>query len=297
MVFHPGELAVQQRAGVARAASEVGEGILSSIPAGAREFVARQSMIVAASISPSGAVWASVIGGAPGFIEVVDVRRLRINSLPAAGDPLHENLVREAHIALIIPDLSAARRLRISGIGRIAEGAIHVTTAQVYANCPRYIQKRRLRGMRSWPDAAPARRASAMSPEHRAMVVQADTFFIATDYRESGADISHKGGNPGFVKVISDRRLAYPDYNGNSMFNTLGNISVSPAAGLLFVDFAGGGTLQLSGRASIDWDARRAATVAGAERIVDFELEELVENPHGFPLRYELLAPSRYNPK
>ncbi|MGO9059006.1 MAG: pyridoxamine 5'-phosphate oxidase family protein, partial [Candidatus Binataceae bacterium] len=106
----------------------------------------------------------------------------------------------------------------------------------------------------------------------------------------------HKGGNPGFVKVISDRQIAFPDYNGNSMFNTLGNITAGPAAGLLFVDFASGRTLQLSGRARIDWNQQRASALAGAERMVDFELDELVDNSQGFPLRYQFIGYSRFNP-
>jgi predicted pyridoxine 5'-phosphate oxidase superfamily flavin-nucleotide-binding protein len=292
MPFHPGEVAVQERAGVRRAANEVGESILNFIPPRAADFIAQQSMAVAASVSPVGAVWASVIAGAPGFMQVSDQRILTLNSLPPAGDPLIENLAREAHVALIVPEFSAARRVRLNGIGWIAAGAIHVRTAQAYANCRRYIHKRRFLGMRAWDQPAGPRR----SPEHLEIISKADTFFIATDHPEAGADVSHKGGSPGFVRVSSDRRIAFPDYNGNSMFNTLGNLSVNPAAGLLFIDFDSGRTLQLTGRAMIDWNQQHASLVKGAERIVDFELEELIDNLQGFPLRYELVGYSPFTP-
>jgi uncharacterized protein len=296
MVFHSGELAVQKRVGVADAASEVGEGITDSIPSGARAFIAKQPLAIVGSVGSGGGLWASAIGGPPGFMEAASARLLKINSLPSTGDPLRENLERQPHVAVIILDLGATRRLRLNGIGRIEDGSIYVATAQVYANCPRYIQRRELLGMRSWPETDRVKRASVLSPEHRGIISQADTFFIATDHPQSGADISHKGGNPGFVKVVSDRSIAFPDYNGNRMFNTLGNITVSPATGLLFVDFASGRTLQLSGRAGIDWNPQRAASVPGAERMVDFDLKEVVDNPQGFPLRYKLVGLSRYNP-
>jgi uncharacterized protein len=296
MVFHPGELEVQKRVGVTDAANEVGEGISDSIAPGARMFIGREPLAVVASVGPGGAIWASAIGGEPGFMEAVSDRLLKINSLPSIADPLHQNLQHQSHVAVIILDLEAARRLRLNGVGWIEEDAIYVQTAQVYANCPRYIQHRHLLGTRLWSAPEQAARTTGLSPEQRGLINRADTFFIATDHPQSGADISHKGGNPGFVTAVSERRVAFPDYNGNRMFNTLGNITVGPAAGLLFVDFASGRTLQLSGRAGIDWNPQRAASVPGAERMVDLELREVIDNPQGFPLRYQLVGYSRYNP-
>jgi predicted pyridoxine 5'-phosphate oxidase superfamily flavin-nucleotide-binding protein len=296
MPFHPGEVAVQEQAGVRRAANEVGESIVNFIPPPAGDFLAQRSMAVAASVAPTGAVWASVIAGPPGFMQVSDPHSLTVNVLPRGGDPMIENLAREAHVALIIPEFSTARRVRVNGIGWIAEGAIHVRVAQAYANCRRYIQKRRLLGMRTWAHGAQTQRSSIIAPEHREIISKADTFFIASDHPEAGADISHKGGNPGFVQVLSDRRITFPDYNGNSMFNTLGNLNVNPAAGLLFIDFDSGRTLQLTGRATINWSQQRASSVKGAERMVDFELEQLINHPQGFALHSELAGYSPFNP-
>jgi len=85
--------------------------------------------------------------------------------------------------------------------------------------------------------------------------------------------------------------------NGNSMFNTLGNLTVNPHAGLLFIDFDSGATLQLTGRASIDWSPDRVRKFAGAERVVDFELEQVIDTPMGFPLIAKFRQFSRNNPK
>ncbi len=119
------------------------------------------------------------------------------------------------------------------------------------------------------PSAAPARarRAPGLAEAQRAWIRRADTFFIATSHPEAGADASHRGGMPGFVRVEGDR-LVWPDYAGNAMFNTLGNIALHPRAGLVFPDFEAGATLQLTGRAAVDWDRDRAGSFPGAERLV-----------------------------
>jgi len=297
--FHSGEIAVQKRAGVTDIAADVGEGIVDSIPDGAREFVAPRRMLVMASVDSHRRVWASVVTGPPGFISLLDKRTVRIASLPPPGDPLRENLRTEGHVALFIPDFVAPRRIRLNGRGHIVDGAIEVHAEQVYGNCRRYIQERLMVGTRTPGDPmrSDVSRGNELSEHDRDQIRRADTFFIATDHPDAGADASHKGGNPGFVRTIDSRRLAWPDYNGNSMFNTLGNIEVNPRAGLLFIDFDSGRTLQLTGTASIDWNPDRAREFAGAERVVDFAVDEVVGNENGFPLVVKFRQYSRFNPK
>jgi predicted pyridoxine 5'-phosphate oxidase superfamily flavin-nucleotide-binding protein len=132
--------------------------------------------------------------------------------------------------------------------------------------------------------------------EQRRLILNADTFFIASAYPEGGADASHRGGNPGFVWFLNGNTLEFPDYSGNTMFNTLGNIAVNPSAGLLFLDFEGGGTLQLTGEARIVWDVGRAAGFAGAERVVEFRVQEAVEIQSSIPLRWQFQGYSPFNP-
>jgi uncharacterized protein len=298
MKYHSGEIAVQTRAGVTEDAAEVGEGIIDRVPQAARDFLALRSMVVIATSDARGRVWASVVTGEPGFLSVLDDRNVRIGALPPEGDPLRENLRVEGHVALFIPDLAAPRRIRLNGRGQIEGGEIHVHAEQVYGNCRRYIQERLLLGPRgSSGDLRPhGTRSTELSPHDRDQVLRADTLFIATEHPDAGADASHKGGNPGFVRVIDDRRIAFPDYNGNHMFNTLGNLAINPNAGLLFIDFDSGRTLQLTGRASIDWNPERARDFAGAERIVEFEVVEIVTNENGFPLIARFRQYSRFNP-
>jgi predicted pyridoxine 5'-phosphate oxidase superfamily flavin-nucleotide-binding protein len=135
-----------------------------------------------------------------------------------------------------------------------------------------------------------------LTGEQRRLISEADTFFIASAQPEGGADASHRGGNPGFIRFLDENTLEFPDYPGNTMFNTLGNIAVNPNAGLLFLDFERGGTLQLTGEARIVWDAERAASFAGAKRVVEFRVEEAIETRGIVPLRWRFEGYSPFNP-
>jgi uncharacterized protein len=298
MKFHSGEIAVQERAGVRDIAEDVGEGIIDHLPPGASSFLELRQMAVLGTVDSDGRVWASVVTGQPGFIETVDDRTLKISARASSSDPLFRNLAKEGHVALFAPDFVATRRVRVNGRAVIKQGSIYIRTEEVYGNCRRYLQERLFIGERkSSATDQPAETGNALSAAQQQQISRADTFFIATDNPEHGADVSHKGGNSGFLRVVDERHIAFPDYNGNSMFNTLGNLTVNPQAGLLFIDFDSGRTLQLSGRASIDWDANRIAKFAGAERVVDFELEQSIDNPAGFPLTAKFRQFSRSNPK
>ncbi len=298
MKYHSGEIEVQARAGVRQTADDVGEGITDRIPESARNYLALRRMAVIGSVDRRGRVWASVVTGAPGFIALLDSQTLRIDAPPDRIDPILRNLETEGHVALLFPDFTAARRIRVNGRGVLADGSIQVRTEQVYGNCRRYIQERLIVGERAAAQLPPpnASRGSHLSARDRDQIASADTFFIATDHPRAGADISHKGGKPGFVRVLDQGHLAFPDYNGNSMFNTLGNLTINPKAGLLFIDFDGGRTLQLTGRGSIDWSANRIRDFAGAERVIDFEVEEAAANERGFPLAVKFRQYSRFNP-
>ena len=298
MRFHSGEIAVQERAGVRDIAEDVAESIADHLPQGASEFLERRQMAVLGTVDNRGNVWASVVTGDPGFIETVDDRTVKIATHTTSGDPIVRNLTTEAHVALFAPDFVSSRRVRVNGRGVIKNGAIYITTDEVYANCRRYLQERIFVGNRPVPATIPPTSVSTdLSASEQQQISQADTFFIATDNPERGADVSHKGGNPGFVRILDERHIAFPDYNGNSMFNTLGNVTVNPHAGLLFIDFDSGRTLQLTGRASIDWNPERVRTFPGAERVIDIEVEQVIDTPVGFHLVAKFRQYSRNNPK
>ncbi len=136
----------------------------------------------------------------------------------------------------------------------------------------------------------------ALSPAQQRWVATADTFFIASYHPADGADASHRGGLPGFVQVRDSTTLLWPDYAGNGLFNTLGNIAEYPQVGLLFIDFASGRTLQIAGVAQIDWDATRSAALPGAERVVECQITHVIERAGALQPGWELLSYSPFNP-
>jgi hypothetical protein len=312
-VFHAGELEVQQRAGVERMASRIGGSIHTGIPRAAEEFLAQRLWVVLATTDARGRPWASVLSGSPGFVRVLhrgnggtstpafsappaSPALVRLEAAPSPSDPLATNLATTEFVGLLAIDLATRRRMRLNArLEPDASGGILLRADQVYSNCPKYIQRRVESGGASRQDAVEVHRASALSGAQRQWVAAADTFFIATVNPGEGADASHRGGAPGFVRVEGDR-LIWPDYPGNMMFNTLGNIAAYPRAGLLFPDFGTGSALQVTGRASIDWDSARAADVPGAERLVELIVEEVVEVRGALPGRLELVEYSPHLP-
>ncbi len=155
-------------------------------------------------------------------------------------------------------------------------GSILIDVDQAYSNCPKYIQRRAAGPESAAARQEPGNRSFALSEPQRMAIRGADTFFIATVNPDEGADASHRGGMPGFIEVEGDR-LTWPDYAGNLMFNTLGNIAAHPRAGLLIPDFTTGDLLQVTGRAAIDWESTRIAVTPGAERLVSLQVEEVVQ--------------------
>jgi predicted pyridoxine 5'-phosphate oxidase superfamily flavin-nucleotide-binding protein len=294
--YHAGELEVQRRAGLADEARDIGTSISTSLPAATARALAAQRLVVVGAVDDAQRVWATALAAEPGFVGALDERTLRIAAAPAEGDPLAAALRRPAptRLALLALDPTTRGRIRVNGYGGYVDDALYVRLEQVYVNCRKYISTRRPAGRGETRHVAP-RRSATLDGAARHAIAAADTFFIAS-VADAGLDVSHRGGNPGFVRVADERRLSWPDYRGNAMFNTLGNLALDGRAGLLFVDWESGDTLQLSGRARVDWSPERAAPLAGAQRVVDFMLEELVATAGAVPLRWELLARSGFNP-
>jgi hypothetical protein len=122
---------------------------------------------------------------------------------------------------------------------------------------------------------APGRRSTSLDSRQRAWIARADTFFIASFHPDGGADASHRGGEAGSVRIGPDGSLEFTDCDGNSMFNTFGNLAEQPRAGLLFLDFDRGDALQLTGEAALD------QTPGASTRIIRFAPREIVERPGG----------------
>jgi predicted pyridoxine 5'-phosphate oxidase superfamily flavin-nucleotide-binding protein len=274
--FHAGEIEVQERLRTRDDAERVGRIIAPEIPSSVRPLLLSQRMAAAASLDARGRPWASLLTGPAGFIQAADGHLLHLDVTPHPGDPLAGNLRTRPELGLLVIDLRTRRRLRFNGRGLLSSDGLFLLTEEVYGNCTKYIQQRRLIGQ-SEEEPGEVRRSSSLDERMRNMIAGADTFFIASWHPQGRADASHRGGRPGFVQVLDDTTLEFPDYPGNNMFNTLGNFVGHPRAGLLFVDFERGDLLQITGRAHILWEPETAVRVT---------IDDVRETPGGSPLRF-----------
>jgi uncharacterized protein len=281
--YHPGELEVQGRLGVAERAGRAQRGIHDSVPPLAARFVELQPFTILGG-EVDGDVWASLLTAHPGFAVSPDPRIVEVRAMLPDDDPLFERLAGGGDLGMLWIDFLHRQRMRVNGQVRPRVDGFDVEVGQAYANCPQHITRRALAETPREEAAAQKRsvhESTALDRRQNDWIRATDTFFIASQHPEAGADVSHRGGPPGFVHVGEDGSLEWPDYQGNTMFNTLGNLVVDPRAGLLFVDFETGGTLQLTGRAEIRWGA-----AGNQERRVWFRPRRVLEARRGTSLRW-----------
>ncbi len=292
--YHPGELAVRLRAGVPNPAVKV-PGF--TIPPVAAEMLRAQPLAVAGVRDAEGRMWAFALTGKPGFIQVLDESTVIIQSkLP--DDTMESGLKTNSHLGLVVVDFGLRRRMRLNGSAKVqADGTLLIQAQEVYSNCPQYIQERHWKMAPASEQALYSQQTNnQLSAKQVGWIESADTFFIASSGPEGRADASHRGGNPGFVRVLDERLLVWPDYAGNKLFQTLGNIYLNPNVGLLFLDFNQGDLLQLTGTAKTIWESERLKEFPGAERLVEFEIAQIRETKNAHPLRWEFISYSSRNP-
>ncbi|MFG2605798.1 pyridoxamine 5'-phosphate oxidase family protein [Streptomyces sp. NPDC048514] len=316
--YHAGSLALQELVGVSERADHVGRSLGRDVKPVAAAFLEQQPLLVVGAADPrSGLVWASPLTGPPGFARAAGPGRLSVATKaggegpgkrapghpaeqapddvthpdggPLLADPLSVALrTPGTHLGTLALDPRTRRRMRLNGRLRPTEGGFEVEADRVFANCPRHIRRREAYETVAGRVPGLPRRAARLGPGEAEFVRAADTFFLATVHR-AGADVSHRGGDPGFVRVLSPRELSWPDYPGNAMFLSLGNLRTDPRAGLLLLDWDTGTTLQLTGEA-------RTVFAADGRRTVRFTVTEARWAPAALPLRWSAPAHSPAGP-
>ena len=162
-------------------------------------------------------------------------------------------------------------------------------------------------GMRSLQDRFDSRRLadrlderlgrSVFTPEDRAFIESRTRFFLATADAGGAPDCSYKGGDAGFVRVTADDELAFPSYDGNGMFRSLGNVSVNAAVALLFIDFDSPRRLRVNGAASLHFDDPLREAFTGAQLVVRVRARRIFPNCPRYIHRMQLVEPSPYVPR
>ena len=274
---------MQQRVGLRERLAEVGSLIMRDhMPDQHQDLFDKLPFVLVGGVDADGQPHASLLAGPPGFAHAPNERTLAIEALPHAADPLARALRVGASLGVLGIEPHTRRRNRLNGtVSALHAKGFEIAVRQSFGNCPKYIQARHAQWVGG--GAASATRvveAGALDATGVALVGAADTYFIASSVPPGqlersaahGVDVSHRGGKPGFVRVDRDAEgvdtLTVPDFSGNNLFNTLGNLTLHPRAGLLFVDFAGQSLMQLSVDTEILWSGAEVAAFAGAQRVL-----------------------------
>ena len=139
-------------------------------------------------------------------------------------------------------------------------------------------------------------RRDRLDEDDRTFIEARDMFFLATADEHGQPQCSYKGGDPGFVRVVDEHTLAFPSYDGNGMYLSLGNVLRNPQVGLLFVDFASPKRLRVNGEASINEDDPLLAGFTGAQLVVRVRARDVLPNCPRYVHRMELVERSRFVP-
>lgn len=139
---------------------------------------------------------------------------------------------------------------------------------------------------------------TAFTDDNKAFIESSIYFFLATADANGRPDCSFKGGAPGFVRVTGPSEIAWPDYDGNGMFKSLGNIAVNPNVGLLFIALHGDPQrLRVNGTATLSREDPLLSKTVGAQLIVRVQARAIFPNCPRYIPRLELVEPSKYVPQ
>lgn len=298
--FHDGEREAQRWAGVAESS---GSFIRTFMPEQHREFFAMLPFALVGSVDDQGQPTASLVAAPPGNIWAPSEDTLALRVPVELGDPLRENLKPGRRVGVLGLEPHARRRNRANGrIIEVADAGFAMQVEQSFGNCPKYITQRRVTYAPSWSATgahalgergARQQVRRELTTRERNWLAQADTFFLASAHPEAlssedpthGVDISHRGGPQGFVRFSDDNSFAIPDFPGNNLFNSIGNVLKNPKVGLLFWNFEDQSVLQIHALAQ----AARATDPRslGTNRCLEFEITGVHELPNGCPLHSE----------
>ncbi len=304
-IYHAGELAAQDKAGTRGAAAELAVAKSHSLNFSSNHdaFLANQTFAVLTSVeSVTGSVWVTPLFGKAGDLKAITENEIIIsrNCIPV-GDVINKTQAGTP-LSLLGIDLEKRSRHRINGVAIASQDGlvsnINFGVREYSPNCPKYINRRKF--IRNSNDADPINATAireertSLSGSDQAFVAAVDTLWIGSHAPGVGADTNHRGGQPGFIRVTSPSSIEWPEYRGNGMFFTSGNLEVNDKAGVTLVDFETGSIIQMTGRAMVDW--QHDGSYEGAARVMKFRIERLVRIDQVTTHRWKRLDYSPYNP-
>ena len=302
-VFHAGEKQMHEKLDVSERVQKLGQLLIRDyMPDQHREFFEKLVSIHLGALDSNGHPWAIMRTGSAGFITSPHNKQLRIVSKPLSCEPEDLMLEQGAKVSVVGIEFETRRRNRANvTISSSDADTLTLHVDQSYGNCPKYIQVRN----GSKVEVAPSQNIQVdnkLSTVAQKQIESADTLLIASrapnlnDDPRAGVDINHRGGMPGFVTVLDQSTIQFPDYKGNNFYNTFGNILTDNRIGLQFVDFETGTLLNLKGTAEIIEDLNDGALPLMG-RGLRISIASVVRAEHALPLRFEFGEFSDLNPE
>lgn len=303
--YHEGEHYLQSLTGLRDKMEAVGRRVIRELLTDEQQsFFNALSMLYICSFDDDGLPCAQVVSGTAGFISADDHQlTLDLKRVTGGNQLVFSRENNSVGILGLIHD--QRKRVRLNGEVTIQQDdTLIIKVVQAFGNCPKYIQARKvlapiLNDQYAVPEVMKLKR---LDQTLKGLVEQVDTFFIGSYYMPQGlkkgqgsrdavashgVDMSHRGGKPGFISVIDDETLNWPEYSGNFAFNTLGNLMQNPVCSLLFIDFGTGDVLQLVGRTNLNTD-----TIANGNPVkatVEFKLDSGVYSKQSLPYQWEFM--------
>jgi uncharacterized protein len=299
--YHAGEIDIQERLGEKVMAERNGRAVTDKIIPGAINFIEKQHFCIASTKDQRGQITVSALAGQNGFLKVIGPSTLEISRNLLYSNPFDvfwSNINAHPKVGLLFIEPSSRRRFRINGALHVTPEKVTVNIEQAYPNCPKYIQQRHVRSLEKPFYTPEFVSGEILTPPLIDLINIADTFFIGSSDLQGNLDCSHRGGPPGFIHIENEQTIVVPDYKGNSMFNTFGNLALNPNAGLLFIDFNNNINLQLLGSAELILNSDRDdINTTGTNRYWIFRLRKwtLLQNLKGF--EWQFIDYSPFNPK
>ena len=257
-IFHDGQLAVQKITGEEEIEKSRIPMISNALHPRSIPFIEHQVLAFPGSEDSNGDIWLSLLVGKRGFINIPSLQEIKFDLSKIVSnmdDIFFENIKTKPTVGLLFHEAERRARYRAWGVAHHEGDALSFDIKMGYFSCPKHIQREVIELPENTKEiVSNYNKGTALGKLEKEWISNAHTFFITTQTKKGDIESSHRGGDPGFIEIQENGLLRIPDYLGNSMFSTLGNIYENPKAALLFVDYKKGETLQLSGTAALQFD-------------------------------------------
>lgn len=249
--YHEGERFVQEQMGVRDKSESLNSMFYKELPVVAAQFLKDLNFAVI-SFPINNKSFSCVVSDIKPFIEILNTKEVLIDLEKSSFIPKEIIQKKNLNIGFIGLEFENRMRIRVNGKGKIKGNKLHLFIDVVYSNCPKHINNRKIISEFDTFYESKIFTSEILDKKSKKILENADTFFLGTRHKNGDADVSHKGGKKGFLKVLSPSIFEFDDFPGNNMYNTLGNIHTNPNVSILVIDFTNNDILHISGTATIN---------------------------------------------